>query len=65
MRKSDRISDLRKQTKRVFVLWGESFCLNNQSFQNQDFGKYVFIVSYVMEEQVIQFPVFHALAHIQ
>ena len=25
------------------ILWGESFCLNNQSFENQDFGKYVFI----------------------
>ena len=25
------------------VLWGESFSLNNQSFKNQDFGKYVFI----------------------
>ena len=25
------------------VLWGESFCFNNQSFENQDFGKYVFI----------------------
>ena len=27
----------------VHVLWGESFCLNDQSFENQDFGKYVFI----------------------
>ena len=25
------------------VFWGETFCLNSQSFENQDFGKYVFI----------------------
>ena len=25
------------------ILWGESFCLNNQSFENQNFEKYVFI----------------------
>ena len=25
------------------ILWGISFCLNNQSFENQNFEKYVFI----------------------